>query len=251
MFDAMQSVQQAGLRLPRSNHHRFLQDDGAVIHLVIHQMDRDPGDLRAPPEGLANRVGAWEGGKEGRMDVEDPPGKAPHKPRGKDAHEAGQTDHADLPGVKQRDEASLKRRSMWKGLGIDERRLDAGTTGSGEGAGFFAVGNDDSQMGLKYPPSNRVNDRLEIGALTGTQHCDTTTPVRSTSYDPAIGPRPLAVGPRALIEGVGGMSPPRPAWSACGGGHAVGRTKMPPRTLCFAERSCGVGLHRRVGARGA
>jgi len=62
---------------------------------------------------------------------------------------------------------------------------------------------------------------------TSIQRTLRVCPVRSTHSDPAIGPRPWPWAQTVV--------PPRMG----------GRTKVPPRTLWFAERSCGVGLHKK------
>ena len=48
-----------------------LQDDGAVVELLVDEMDGAAGDLDAVFEGLGLRVEAGKGGQQRGMDVED------------------------------------------------------------------------------------------------------------------------------------------------------------------------------------
>ena len=58
VLDGMDALEQAGLGIPNSDGHGFLEQDRAVIHLLINEMHGDSGHLRPPGQRVTNRVGA-------------------------------------------------------------------------------------------------------------------------------------------------------------------------------------------------
>ena len=69
-----------------------LQDDDAVIQMLVDEVHRAAGDLHAVVEGLGLRLEAGEGGQQRRMNVEDAVGEGVDEFRREQAHVAGQAD---------------------------------------------------------------------------------------------------------------------------------------------------------------
>ena len=67
----------------------LLEDDGAAIKTVIHEVHRAPRHFHAMEHGLPLGMEAGETREEGRVDVHHLPGKRPHNSAPEDAHIAG------------------------------------------------------------------------------------------------------------------------------------------------------------------
>ena len=73
-----------------------LEDDGAVIELVVDEVDGAAGDFDAVVEGLLLGVEAGEGWEQGGVDVQDAVWKGCDEVGGEQAHVAGEDDQVDF-----------------------------------------------------------------------------------------------------------------------------------------------------------
>ena len=81
MLDAVDSGEQARRRVIPPDRDSLLQDDRAMVPLFVDEVHRDPGDLRAPSERVADRVRSGESRQQRRVDVQDAVAKAPDEDR--------------------------------------------------------------------------------------------------------------------------------------------------------------------------
>ena len=78
------------------NGNRFLQNDRAGIHSPIDQMDGYSCHPGACAQGISHGMGAWESGKECRVDIEDAVAVGAHKGGTQDSHEPCEKDVIDF-----------------------------------------------------------------------------------------------------------------------------------------------------------
>ena len=90
MFNPMDPPRQALLSISLLDQDRLLQNDRAVVDLLVHEVDGDTGHLDPPTKGIPHRVSSRKAGQKSRMDVENSTGISSDKPGRKNPHEAGQ-----------------------------------------------------------------------------------------------------------------------------------------------------------------
>jgi hypothetical protein len=73
-----------------ANRHAFLEDDGAAVKVLVHEMDRAPGHLHPVRNGLTLRMEAGEPREQGRVDVDDLVRERLHDCNTKNPHIAGE-----------------------------------------------------------------------------------------------------------------------------------------------------------------
>src|SRR3989338_8270024 len=73
--------EQTCFRVARPNRYGLLKNNRPVVNLLIDEVDRDPGDLSTPRQGVADRGSTGKGRQEGGMDVEEPVAEAAHEDR--------------------------------------------------------------------------------------------------------------------------------------------------------------------------
>ena len=76
--------------------HNFLHQDGAVIEVLVDEVDGATGDFDAVGEGLLLGFEAGESGEQRRVNVENAARELLHEPRGEQAHVSGEADEVDV-----------------------------------------------------------------------------------------------------------------------------------------------------------
>ncbi len=71
-----------------------MQDDDAVVELIIHKVNGAAGDFYAVLECLLLRVEAWKGRQQRWMNIEDAIGKGGDEVRRQEAHVAGEANES-------------------------------------------------------------------------------------------------------------------------------------------------------------
>ena len=85
----------------------LLQDDGATVDALVHEVDRAPAHLRPPRDRVRLGMGPGERGEEGGMDVQDAIRELadegardePHEPREHDEVDAAVPEDLDRPSL--------------------------------------------------------------------------------------------------------------------------------------------------------
>ena len=67
----------------------FLQDDGAMVEMLVNKMNGAAAELNAVFERLMLRLKAGEGGEQGRVDIQDLSGELLDEPRREQAEVSG------------------------------------------------------------------------------------------------------------------------------------------------------------------
>ena len=143
-----------------------LQDDRAVVRLLVDEVHRGTGDPHAVLERLALRVQSLEGGQERRVDVHDASRKRVEQDARDEAVEAGEHDQLD-PGVAQRrrpaaaSKASRVGNPRWSRTRVG----DAGARGRAPDrrpSGRFEMTSADAAV--ERAVGDAVEDRLQVGA---------------------------------------------------------------------------------------
>jgi hypothetical protein len=149
-----------------------LDENGAGVCACIDEVYGAAGDFDAVCEGLLPGGDTGEGGQEGGVDVKDAVGEGGEHGRFDDAHEAGQYDVIGLP-IAQLGDVGLFRFAIETGLGVGNRYVQGRDTvalGAGQNTGGFHVGYDAGDACIELACGDGIDDRLAVGAATGTEH---------------------------------------------------------------------------------
>ena len=92
MLNGVDLPQEGRFGVARTDRHRFLEEDGPVIHLLIDQMDRHPRHFGPPRQRITNGVRSGERRQERRVDVQDAMAKATDENRRENPHEPCKAD---------------------------------------------------------------------------------------------------------------------------------------------------------------
>jgi len=169
VFYGVELPEETRAGLPRRDGHRLLEDDGAAVHLLIHEVDRDPGNLHSPRQGVTNRMGAWEGWKECRVDVEKAVAKAAHEHWRENPHEASQANEVNAALLAQPNEGAFVGGAGGVLPRVDVTGLDTGPGGALKRFGMRLIGQDECYAGVQASALDRAEDRLEVRALPRTE----------------------------------------------------------------------------------
>jgi len=157
---------------------RALFDDGAGVEALVDQMDRAAGDFGTVVEGLPLGVEAWEGGKEARMDVQDPFRVGGDEATRQEPHVAGEADPIDLCLREGFENSRLVRLSVGDLFVIERRRLETSRFRFNEPFRLRPIRHDDSDLGRHLTALDRRVKGLEVAPSSGEKNAD---PYRSHS----------------------------------------------------------------------
>ena len=169
MLHAVELGEERALSVSWANPHRLLQENGAVIHVLIDDVHRHPGHVHPPGQGIPDRMGPGERWQEGRMDVEDPAAVTPDEDGREDPHEAREADEAHAVRLAEPDKGALKTSARRVGPWVDDARAHTGPAGPFERPGVGPVADDDRDARLQPPGPDGLKDRLEVRALPGAE----------------------------------------------------------------------------------
>ena len=146
-----------------------LEDDDAVVQLLIDKMDGAAGDLDAVVEGLLLRVEAGEGREQRGVDVEDAVGEGADEVRREQAHVAGEADELDVMLAESGDDVGIVLGAL-AAAGVEGEGGEAALAGGGEAGSVGHVRDDDSNAGVgDGARADRVGDGEEVGAAAGEE----------------------------------------------------------------------------------
>src|SRR5260221_2225120 len=112
-----------------------LEDDGAAVHALVHEVDRDPRDLDPVLQRLLDDVDAREGRQQRRVDVDDGVAKAPDEVRAEQFHEPREDDQPGTTPLDPVPERCVARGPVGVAGDREHGGLDAGCMGPLEPAG--------------------------------------------------------------------------------------------------------------------
>src|SRR5436190_19703050 len=147
--------------------YRLLDDDGPVIHLLVHQVDRDARNLGAPGQGVGHGVSTRERRQQRRVDVQYPPLEGPHHLGPEHPHESGEHDVLDGLPLEEDEQRLPVRGSVRVQRGVEELGTDPSRTGPLEGEGAFAIGHNEGDPSAHF---RVVEQRLEVRPRARCQH---------------------------------------------------------------------------------
>ena len=168
-----------------------------MVDLLVHQMNRDAGDLDAPIEGVLHRVRPGEGRQEGGMDVQHAVGEDLEERWAQHPHEAREHHAVDVPSPQLVEDGGRVRRAVGERVGLDDHRRHAGRDGTLERLDPGAIGEHHDDVGSDRP------DRP--GAPGGSSPSRTRAPRavrpwKTARYHAVHPPRPERVSLRCGFE---------------------------------------------------
>jgi hypothetical protein len=151
------------------NGNSALQEDDAVVEMLVNEVDGAAGDFDAIFEGLGLRVEAGKRGQQRRMDVEDAVGKRVNEFRREQPHVAGENDEVDGMGLKGGGDVGIV-----LGPGAAFRDVNGGgqakVARGGDSRCFGNVRNHDRNLDVGQPAfANVARDGEEVGAAAGEE----------------------------------------------------------------------------------
>ena len=149
-----------------------LEDDDAVVDVLVDEVDGAAGDVDAEGQGLLLRVEAGEGREQGRVDVDDAVGEGGDKGWRDDAHVAGEADEVDFVLVEAGDELGVVGGAGLGGaaFGGDGEGGEVEVAGGGEAGCVGAVGEDAGDLGgVETVEADGFGDSEKVGAASGEE----------------------------------------------------------------------------------
>jgi hypothetical protein len=149
-----------------------LQQDHAVVQVLIDKMDGASGQLDAVIEGLGLRVEAGKGGQERGVDVEDAVGKGGDELRREEAHVAGQADEVDAVGAEAGEDIAIVV-GAGAAFGDEESGGQAEIAGGGEAGSVGDIGDDEGDLNAGEAAfADVAPDGEEVGAAAGEEDAE-------------------------------------------------------------------------------
>ena len=146
-----------------------LEDDGAVVDLLVDEVDGAAGDFGPGGERLGLGVEARKGGQKRWVDVEDAVAEGGDERRGDDAHIAGEADEADLLLMKAGEDFGVVLGAS-AADGRDAKGRQAKRAGRGEAVRVGEVGDDAGDLGRgEAMQADGLGDGEEVGAAAGKE----------------------------------------------------------------------------------
>ncbi len=151
------------------NGNGLLQDNGAVIEVLVHKVNGAAAELDAVIEGLLLRFEAGKSGQQRGMDVQDSLGKLLHEPGREQTEVSGEDDEIDASLAQGLDDSAVMLFALASLAGEDEGGDVAGA-GSGDGSRVLTVADDDGDMRAEFAGGNVVGDGEKVGAASGEKY---------------------------------------------------------------------------------
>lgn len=151
-----------------------LEDNGAGVYSRINVVNRAAGLGRPVLDRLLPGVETRIGGEEGRVNVEDAVGERREEGAFHKAHESGEADKLRSGGAQGlgRFLLCLGGEFRAESPAVDETGGNIGVGRPLENEALRVVGEDQSDFGLEGPGADGVEDRLHVGAGTGTEDAE-------------------------------------------------------------------------------
>ena len=151
-----------------------LDEDDAVVELLVDEVDGAAGDADAVLPGLVLGVEAGEGGEEGGVDVEDAVREGLNEGGGEQAEVAGEADEIDA-GLVEVGEELLVMLGAFAAGGWDGNGGIAEGAGVGEAGGVRDIGKDNGDFGAgEMAVADGAIDGAEVGTAAGEEDAETS-----------------------------------------------------------------------------
>lgn len=149
-----------------------LEDDGAVIEVLVDEVDGAAGDFYSVVEGLLLRIEAGKGGKQRWVDVEDAVGEGGDEGGREQSHIAGEADEVHVVLAQAGDEVAVVL-GAGAALGDQHRRGEIQVAGGLDAGGIGDVGDRYRDFDpLKLPSPDRIGDGKKVGATAGEEDAE-------------------------------------------------------------------------------
>jgi len=149
-----------------------LQNNRAVVKVLIDKVHGAAGDLDSVIEGLLLCIEAGEGRQQRGMDVENAIGKGGDELRREQAHVAGEADEIDLAGAKGSDHVVVVL-GAGAALGDEHFARQAQLSCGSDAGGIGDVGDYDGDFDVGQAAfGDRVGDGEEVGAAAGEEDAE-------------------------------------------------------------------------------
>jgi len=153
-----------------------LQNDCAVVQVLIDKMDGATGYFYAVFEGLSLCFEAGKGGKQRGVDVEDAVGEGGDELGRKQAHVSGKADQVDVVSLEAGDDIGVVV-GAGAALGDEEMMREAAFGCGFEAAGIGNVGDDDGDFcSLQAALADGLGNGEEVGAAAGEEDAEVGWP---------------------------------------------------------------------------
>jgi hypothetical protein len=154
------------------NGDRSLKNDGSVIEMLVHKVDRAAGDLHAIVERLLLGIEAGEGGKQRGVDVENAVGECGDESGREQAHVAGEADEVDFVLVKAGDEICIVV-GAGPPFGTVEDGGEAELSGRGKAGCVLNVGDNYGDFYVEqFARADVAGNGEEVGAAAGKEDAE-------------------------------------------------------------------------------
>ena len=127
------------------NGNGLLQDDDAVVELLVDKVHGASGDLDAVVEGLLLRVEPGKGGQQRGVDVQDAVGEGLDELRREQAHVSGEADEVDVVLAQAGDDFRIVLGAL-AAAGFDGDGVEAALAGGVEAGRIGYIGDDDGDL---------------------------------------------------------------------------------------------------------
>jgi hypothetical protein len=139
-----------------------LDDDRAVVKVLVDEVDGATGDLYAVVKSLPLSVETGKGGQQGWMDINDALRELLHEPGGEQTHVSGKDDEIDVGGFERGDDFVIVLLTRLALTG-DEKRVESALPGGFETGGIGPIGDDDGDLRAgKFASGNVFGDGKEV-----------------------------------------------------------------------------------------
>jgi hypothetical protein len=169
VFDTQDALYEGFAGVIRMDAHRRLQDDRAVVHVLIHEVGGASAQFDAVGKGLALPVDTLEGGQECGMYVDDVPVPLLDKVGREDVHVPGTDGQFDVVRSKNRIYFTLVGRLIPT---VNVPGIDTMVSRPDECTGIPPVAYDDGNRGVNDAARTGIDDGLQVRATAGRQNAD-------------------------------------------------------------------------------
>ena len=159
-------------RLVMIDGHFVLEDDGALVVLLVGKVNRDARHVVARVVGVLNRMRAAVLGKQRRMQVDDAVGIRVEKHRRHLAHVARHDDVLDAARLEQLHHLAVHRLGVGVVRRLEDDGVDARFLGLGDALRVAVGGDDVFDARIELAVADGVDDRHHVRAGARDENCN-------------------------------------------------------------------------------
>jgi len=152
--------------------HSRLNDDGASVQFIGHQMDRGATYPHTVSNSLLLRIHTRERGQQRGMDVEDRVRERCKQSLADQSHETGEAHELDASGCQFAGDGGIERIAVGKRPVAEDERLYPGIPCARQSRSVFTIRDDYSDPDVQAAVSHGVDECLKIRSTTRNQDAD-------------------------------------------------------------------------------